>query len=307
MRALVVGAVDSSRVALETVAAAPGWSLAGVVTLPPEHAGRHSDFVDLEPRASALGARFIATADCNAPEVVDAVRALAPDVALVIGWSQICRRSFLDAVGGRAIGFHPAPLPRLRGRGVIAWTILDREPITAGTLFRIDEGVDTGPILAQRFFHVAPDETATSLIARHLEELRPMLAGLLDTLAGGDPPSIPQDDRLATFAARRTPADGRIDWSQPRDMIWRLVRASTRPYPGAFSALDGRRLVIFAARPGEPTGRHLASPGQIVAYGDAEFEVACGDGATLVVTDWESERSPRLHRRLGDACVAGAG
>src|SRR3546814_2322762 len=99
-------------------------------------------------------------ADRNAADVLEAVSALAPDYVFVIGWSQICKPAFRQAAGGQVIGYHPAPLPRLRGRAVIPWTILLDEKITASTLFWIDDGVDSGPILAQRYFHIAPDETA---------------------------------------------------------------------------------------------------------------------------------------------------
>src|SRR3546814_17829006 len=77
-----------------------------------------------------------------------------------MGWSQICGPAFRALFPDRAIGYHPAALPRLRGRAAIPWTILQQEPITAGTLFWIDAGTDTGDIADQQFFHVAPDETA---------------------------------------------------------------------------------------------------------------------------------------------------
>src|SRR3546814_10841959 len=122
----------------------------------------------------------------------------------------------------------PAPLPRLRGRGVIPWTILADEPITAGTLFWIDDGVDSGPILEQAFFHVAPDETAASLYARHMRALGEMMPRALAALAPGSPPRLEQDERYASWAAKRTPEDGRLDWRQNAIDIDRLIRAAGR-------------------------------------------------------------------------------
>src|SRR3546814_18147932 len=89
-----------------------------------------------------------------------------------MGGSQICKPAFRQAAGGQGIGYHPAPLPRLRGRAVIPWTILLDEKITASTLFWIDDGVDSGPILAQRSFHIAPDEKAAILYRQRSEERR---------------------------------------------------------------------------------------------------------------------------------------
>jgi methionyl-tRNA formyltransferase len=302
MRVVIVGAVDSTRVAIEAVAAAPGWSIAAVVTLPLDLAGRHSDFVDLRGLAAAAGANVIETVDSNAPEVCAAIAALAPDFVLVIGWSQICRPPFMAAAGGRVIGYHPAPLPRLRGRGVLPWTILLAEPITAGTLFWIDEGVDTGPILAQHFLHVGAEEDVTSLYARHLDVLAALIAEALPALASGRPPRRAQDERFATWAARRTPADGAIDWHRPARDIARQVRAVSRPYPGAFTDARGEQLVVWTAAVGPGFAHAAATPGQVVdrAVG---FSVRCGCGDLLHVTDWDSPsgRLPAMHSRLGRA------
>lgn len=308
MRAIVVGAVESTRVTLRETAAADGWEVAALVTLPPELAGRHSDFANLAGDAGAIGARVIHAANGNAPEVLEAVRAVAPDLVLVIGWSQICKPAFLDAAGNRVLGYHPAPLPRLRGRGVIPWTILADEPITAGTLFHMDAGVDSGPIVAQRFMHVAPDETAASLYARHMELLALLLRDALAACAAGNWNGTPQDERFATWAAKRIPEDGRIDWTRPAREIWTLVRAVGRPYPGAFTTNGGaERLTVWAAEPQSLDGRHLGAVGQVVAHDDGGFLVRCGDGAGLRVLDWDqpSGGMPRLHARLGRSCREG--
>lgn len=301
MRAIVVGAVESTRTALRAIGDTPGWSVAAVITLPLELGSRHSDFVDLAEDAERLGARLIRTASSNASDVLEAIRSERADYVMVIGWSQICGPGFMDAAGGRVIGYHPAPLPRLRGRAAIPWTILLDEKITAASLFWIDEGVDTGPLLAQHFFHVAPDESAASLYRRHMEALSAVIADALPLLASGAPPRIEQDGRFATWAAKRTAADGRIDWSQPASEVWRLVRAVGRPYPGAFTAAGDDRLLIWDAEL-SPDGRlHAATPGQVVVCDDGGFVVSCGSGGALRVKQWEtsSGRPPRLHSRLG--------
>lgn len=300
MRAAVIGAVESSRVAIEAIAAADGWTLPLVLSLPPDKARRHSDFVDLAPAASAAGAQFMAVDTINDAGVIAALSRADIDYAFVIGWSQICGKAFRAAVPDCVIGYHPAPLPRLRGRAVIPWTILADEPITGGTLFWIDAGVDSGAILEQRFFHVAPDETATTLYARHMAELRAMMASALAQLASGAPQRLVQDEACATWAARRTASDGRIDWTCPADTIHRLIRAVTRPYPGAMTWSGAATLTIWSARHDPGGARHRAMPGQVVAAADGAFTVMCGDGQTMTVTDWTSAegRIPPLHSRL---------
>ena len=146
MRALLIGAVESTRVALRALADAPGWTLAGLVTLPLDLAGRHSDFVDLEAEARAIGCPMLRTANANAEEARTAIAALAPDYLFVIGWSQLCGEAMRALAPGRVVGYHPAPLPRLRGRGVIPWTILLDEPPPGDELFM---GADARTVIFQ--------------------------------------------------------------------------------------------------------------------------------------------------------------
>lgn len=306
MRAIVVGAVESTHIALDALGAAAGWELAGLVTLPNSLARRHSDFVDLVPQARSMGGRIIEAADSNAPEVVEEVRSLRADVVFVIGWSQICRPDFLAAAGDRVIGYHPAPLPQMRGRAVIPWTILKGHLITASTLFWVDAGLDTGPILAQRFLHIAPEETVGSLYDRHMEALRALLDENLPRIADGTAPRTAQDERYASWAARRTADDGRIDWSKTAAEIGRLIRAVGRPYPGAFTEGPGGRIIIWHAEPWDCSRYEASLPGQVIARDDSGFGICCGDGRGLWVTDWHSAtgRKPMIHRVLGQGVGA---
>lgn len=297
---VLVGAVESTRVALEAAHRAEGWRVRALVTLPPESCGRHSDYCDLTPQACGMGIEVIHAARINDAAVIARIGALRPDLILVVGWSQICGPDFLAISPGRVLGYHPAPLPRLRGRAVIPWTILLREPVSAGTLFWIDGGTDSGAVLEQEFFLVAPDETARSLYDRHMEVLASMLPKALRRIGQGDAAGIPQKEHLATFAARRTKADGLIAWSQGTDAIERLIRAVGRPYPGAFTHLGSDSITIWAAVPGPPGSYEAALPGQIVATAPSYWLVRTGDGL-LRVTEWEQTNGGDLsvHRRLG--------
>lgn len=307
MRVALVGTVESSAVALRSLAQAPGATLVAVVTLAPELASRHSDFVDLGPAAARAGAELIRSGDGNEPSTVEALTALAPDYLIVVGWSRLVGPALRGAARRGAIGYHPAPLPRLRGRAAIPWTILLSEPITAGTLFWLDDGADTGAILWQSYFHVRPDETAASLYARHMQVLPGLLDEGLALLAGSEPPRQSQDETCATWATRRTAEDGRIDWREPAATLERLVRAVGRPYPGAFTTeTSGERLVVWRCGGWTPgaAARTAAITGQVTAVRHAAFAVRCGDGVDLWIEEWERpdrphEGPPKLHARLG--------
>lgn len=301
MRGLIVGAVEGTRVAARHISATAGWELAGIITLPPEKSVRHSDFVDLSGVASDTGARLVQVEDSNSDEACKTLRDIAPDYTFVIGWSQICREGFRSAAGGKVIGYHPAALPRLRGRACLPWTILLDEKITASSLFWIDEGVDSGEILTQKFFHVAPRETAQSLYDKHMRALESALDTALHALKAGEEPRMKQDETCATYATRRRPSDGRIDWSVPAERIERLVRATGRPYPGAFTTYKDSHITIFAAQTCEAASLH-AIPGQIVSREEDGFAVMCGDNRILSVSDFciaDGSALPPQHAVLG--------
>ncbi|MEZ5680514.1 MAG: formyltransferase family protein [Erythrobacter sp.] len=292
--------MGSTGLAAEVLARSPEWSLELVVTLELSAAKRHSDFEDLAEVAERSGARLFRTLNSNSPECLQAIRDAGVDYIFVIGWSQLCREEFMNLKPCRIIGYHPAALPRLRGRAALAWTILLQEPITAGSLMWLGEGVDDGDLIDQQFFHVASDETAETLYAKHQSALETMLERSLARIVGGDPPRQPQDARYATYAAKRTPADGLIDWSNAAADIDRLVRAVGKPYPGAFSFDGENRLTIWRSSVLPDNGTYHAARGQVVERIDGSFTVMTGEGL-LKVEEWEAEsgKAPGQHSVLG--------
>jgi methionyl-tRNA formyltransferase len=282
MRTVLIGAVESSRVALEAMVAA-GTPPGLVMTLPSERASQHSDYVDLSTSAAAAGVEVAYIENVNDAETLGKLRVCAPDVVFVIGWSQLCKAAFRSIPRLGVVGYHPAALPHMRGRAVLPWTILLRERVTASTLLWIDDGVDTGPICAQAFFHVAPLETARSLYDKHMAALRDMLPVVIGQLMGGEIVRMVQDEACASYCAKRTPDDGRIDWAAKAEDLARLVRATTAPYPGAFTLWRGERLIVWAAEATDDYCQHYALPGQIVEIENGAIVVRCGDQRSLRV------------------------
>lgn len=305
MRSALVGAVESSAVVLRTLVRL-GHPPVAVVTLPLAKAGRHSDFFDLRPIASAANVPVIEAPQLNAPEVVARLRGLALDHLFIMGWSQIARAEILACAHRGTIGLHPAPLPELRGRGVLPWTILLDRRRTAMSLFWMDEGVDSGDLLAQEPFDVDEDETAASLMAKHLAALERILDATVPALAAGAAPRRPQDHRRASWCAKRVPADGLIDWSRDGREVWTLIRAVGEPYPGAFTFAQDRPLVVWRAG-WVADAPYVGLPGQVQALGeDGSVLVACRSGFVRLHVV-QREGGPRvqarevlkLHERLG--------
>jgi methionyl-tRNA formyltransferase len=249
----------------------------------------------------------VESADVNAPETLAQIRALSPDFIFVIGWSQICRREFLQLPKYGCLGYHPALLPKNRGRAVIAWTILQRLKRAGGSLFWLAEGVDTGDLLLQRSFSIASDETARTLYDKHQRLLPVILRAALKMLSSGNLRREKQDESKASYCARRTAEDGWIDWTRPANEIWTLIRAVGKPYPGAFTLANLRKLTVWSAelalrRP------FWGMPGQIQEITNAGVLVQCGDREHVLLKAVQFENQAekpaseawlKIHSRLG--------
>jgi methionyl-tRNA formyltransferase len=212
--------------------------------------------------------------DC---EALDAIRDAELDWLMIIGWSQIARQPVLDAPKLGVLGMHPTLLPLGRGRAAIPWAIILGLAVTGVTLFKLDGGVDTGPIAAQVEVPIGPRETATSLYDRVNEAHRTLILENWGRLEAGSLTFAAQDPHRATVWEGRTPDQGRLQSSMTREEADRLIRAVTRPYPGAFADIDGRRLRVWSAAPADTRV-------------DQEQPVLNFTDGSLLVTEFEWER-----------------
>jgi methionyl-tRNA formyltransferase len=286
MRSILIGAVESSAVALEEMQRA-GLPPTLLATLDPATGSRrHADYVDLA-KMCGPETEIVYPENINDPVFLDHVRAVEPDTIFVIGWSQLVGAELRGLAGNYVIGFHPTPLPVLRGRAPIGWTILSGMSRSGTSLFLIDDGVDTGPILDQHLFELSPRETARSLIDRVSVSLREMLRRTLPRIADRTAKAAAQSDENASYGARRTSDDGLINWSLPAEAIDRLIRAQGRPYAGAFTFSRKSKVIIWEATPYGSEGVYFAAKGQICAYDKGRPIVLCGDDRFLRIDSYE--------------------
>lgn len=285
MNAALIGSVSSSVATLRGMLRG-GLPVAGVCGLHERHAANVSDFHDLRPLAEQAGLPFWAFDKVTEPAVAEFLRQCRPDWLFVVGISQLVPAEVRQLARAGAVGFHPTPLPEGRGRAPVAWTILLQKKAAANLFFLTDEA-DAGDIIAQRPVPVLPDDYAADLIERTNVVLEQMVADLAPLFASGNVPRTPQDSSRATFYPRRRPEDGLIDWNRSADEIYRLVRAVSHPYPGAFTCRAGRKVTIWRARPiNDPTSEAL--PGTIVEVRESQPVVQAASGR-LVLTDIELE------------------
>ncbi|OLT29262.1 formyl transferase [Nocardiopsis sp. CNR-923] len=250
-----------------------------VVSYPAELAHRCGYF-DYEPLTRRHGLTHLSAADINSDEVRDALATHSIDLMVVAGWSQIVHEQLLSALTLGGVGLHPSPLPVGRGRAPIPWTILRDMRSSAVTLFHLDHGSESGDIVDQLWFDVAPDITATGLYERVSWLQAELLIRHLDGLLDGAAPRRPQSGHVSVWPRRR-PCDGHLDFTASGADVDRMVRALADPYPGAFARFGGAHITLC----GGTLHRDIAggAPGQIVSAGSGrEWGVTCGDGTVFV-------------------------
>lgn len=231
---------------------------------------------EVTQRASEAGVDVVS--DTSLGTVDRLITERRPDCVVVSSYHRIIPAEVLSR--SRFVNVHYAPLPAYRGRATVNWVIINGESETAISIHTMVPGLDAGRILRQEKVSIQPTDTVTDLYRKLNAMQRALLGDAVDDCLAGVA-GEEQDDAAATYACTRVPLDGEIDWSLPTEMIDRLVRALTGPYPGAFTYLGTRRLWVRRAAPLADPPRYVGRiPGRVVRVAAAEgfVDVLTGDG-----------------------------
>jgi methionyl-tRNA formyltransferase len=300
-RVLFMGTPEFALPSLEALVehAAPGklWAtgldLIGVVTRPdkPAGRGRKMAFSPVKQYAVEKGMDIIQPGPLRREDALKQVTALAPDVIIVAAFGQILPPAILELPPHCCLNVHASLLPRHRGAAPISAAILAGDAETGVTIMLMEEGLDTGPILAQSVTSIAPDDTTGTLTTK-LATLGAAL--LMDTLpewlAGGLTPK-PQDEALATMTRPIRHEDCLLDWTKTADDIGRQVRAYS-PRPGAYTRWTGRQMKVIQGRPVDMAAGRYAPGLCFVDAAAGGLLCACGQGAlALDVIQLEGKRA----------------
>lgn len=258
---VLAGSVNSSKKTLEKLFEY-NMNVVGVLGLDPSVAENVSGYVDLGKMANEQKVNFQYFKYINTDEVVQFVEDCGPDYIFVVGLSQLVKEPLLSLPSLECIGFHPTKLPKGRGRGAVAWLILGKAP-GAATFFQMGKGMDDGPILAQKEFEVSEEDYAQDVIDKIIEQIGDCLDELLPKMKSGSLKAVEQDHSQATYLGKRNPEDGWIDWSNSASEIARLVRAVSKPLPGAYSFINGQKINIYKASV-EDNPNHVGVVGRIL-------------------------------------------
>lgn len=293
MRVAFFGTPDPAVPALEHLLADERITVPLVVTNPDRPRGRGHDVAPPPVKQAALRAGVPVAQPARAREVAAELAALDVDVCAVVAFGQILPKHLLAVPRHGFVNLHFSLLPAWRGAAPVPASILNGDRETGVTCFALDEGMDTGPVLATRRTPIGPTENAGELVARLAALGAPMLADAVVGLVDGSLQPVPQDDAAATYAPKIAPSDAALDWSAPAEHLDRCVRAY-QPMPGAHTTFAGGRLKVHAARivPGD------GEPGRVIAIDDRMGApiVACGREALRL-----DEVQPAGKRRMSGA------
>ena len=214
----------------------------------------------------------VMTSDINLRENVELLRELAPDLLLSFYYRTMIRQEVLEIPRLGALNLHGSYLPKYRGRVPVNWAVINGESETGATLHYMVEKPDAGDIVDQEKVSISFTDTALDVFNKVTQAAVTVLSRSLAPLLEGRAQRIPMDLSCGSYFGGRRPADGRIDWRRSALEIYNLVRGVTHPYPGAFTMLNGKKIVIWSAAPAEGEGE----PGKIVSL--APLLVGTGSG-----------------------------
>lgn len=290
-----------ARLALDKIRKASGLEIDFVVA---RHGAPDSE---LQNRAEALEVPFYVPQDVNAPSFLGTIDAHAPDVNVSMSYDQILRADAIESAPKGFINCHAGALPFYRGRNVLNWALINGEDRFGATVHYVEESIDTGDIITQRFGVITPQDDYRSVLEKATTLCADALLDALHDLQQDDVTAIPQKaiHPVGFYCSGRQEGDEWIDWSWSTERIYNLVRAIAPPGPGARTLLNGNPLVVTEAERIPQAPEYIDRPGTVVGTASDGIVVKTGD-TTLKVTeiaDWEGEvvnrRTPRY--RIGTA------
>ncbi len=256
-------------------------------------------YASVAATAADYGLEVIEPASAATPELEARVRALEPDFLFSFYYRSLLPAGLLASARRGALNMHGSLLPKFRGRAPVNWAILRGESETGATLHYMVAKADAGDIVDQLAVPILADDDAREVFAKVTVAAETILARSLPKLIAGTAERRPQPILAGQYFGRRTPEDGRIDWSRPAREIHDLVRAVAPPFPGAFADVGGERWDIHrtrvSKRPAPRTGAWLFGA-------DGGLYAACGGGGVLQLLSVVNARGPidvpRLSRAL---------
>jgi methionyl-tRNA formyltransferase len=276
MRIILMGQAAFAEKSLEKLVG-KGGDIIAVYCPPDPPSGK---FDPVKQKSLQLGIPVKQHKTLKAPEVRDEFVSYNADLAILAFVTQIVPAQVFSVPRLGSVCFHPSLLPKYRGASAINWALINGDTTTGVTLFWVDQGIDTGPILLQKEVAVEPDDTTGSLYFNKIFPLGVDAIGeAVDLIKAGNPPRIVQDESKATYDPPCRDEHAKIDWSKPAEQVYNLIRGCD-PQPGAHTTWQGKLVRIFDAR--MQSGSNTTPAAQVTGIGAEEITIALNGGALTV-------------------------
>lgn len=274
MRILFIGTVEFSYKMLERLIGLNA-KVVGVCTK--KASSFNSDFADLVPLCKKANIPYIRTDDINSKDSIEWIESLKPDIIFCFGWSSLIKKELLNLPKMGVVGYHPSALPQNRGRHPLIWAIALGLQKSASTFFFMQEDADDGDILSQKEFEILYEDNAQSLYDKIAGITLSQVDNFLPLLQNNIYKKIPQRHDLANNWRKRTKLDGVIDFRMSSNAIYNLVRALSKPYPGATLKYKGKDVTIWVVE-------ELWCDLKNIEYG----KVLANDGKTVTIKAYDN-------------------
>lgn len=293
MKIVFMGTPDFSVPALDALVEG-GHEVALVVSQPdkPKGRGKAMQMTPVKARAVELGLPVATPAKVRGnEEFLAQLRAIDPDVIVVIAYGQILTRDVLYLAKYGCVNIHASLLPKYRGAAPIQWAVIDGEKVSGVTTMQMNEGIDTGDMLDRVEVELAEDETGGSLFDKLAAAGGKLILETLEKIENGTSVPIPQVGE-SNYVGTISKSMGEIDWNKSAVVIERLIRG-LNPWPSAYTWLDGKTIKLWKAKVNAYPSDASCLPGQIIKADKDSFTVQCGEG-TLTITELQLEGKKRM-------------
>ena len=279
MKVVLIGSVEFSLRVLEKLIAID-LELVGVCTK--KSSTFNSDFFDLKPLCDINEVPCLHVDDINSTKSVEWIKNLNPGVIFCFGWSSLIKKDILAVAPMGIVGYHPAKLPKNRGRHPLIWALALGLKESASTFFFMDEGADTGDILTQVDFEISYQDDARNLYDKVVETALIQIEEFIPALEKGTYTRIKQNEKESNDWRKRNELDGEIDFRMNSRSIYNLTKALTKPYVGAYIKFNETNYSVWKVKESNDFQENI-EPGKVLRVFDKIFVVKSYDGAIEII------------------------
>lgn len=280
MKILFIGCVDSSRRLLQELID-EHKNVVGVITK--KESNFNSDFFDLKPLCDQAHIPCCYVKNINDDDSMVFIKLLQPDIGFCFGWSQLLGETIINMFPQGVVGFHPAALPKNRGRHPIIWTLALGLTETASTFFMMSVGADEGDIVSQLRVPISYEDNAQTLYEKIMEKAVQQERELIKAFEKGTIQRIQQSIDDGNAWRKRRKADGEIDWRMSSRNIYNLVRSLSRPYVGAHFVYNGLEYKVWEVKEIKTDGLDNIEPGRVLGVTKETLDIKVGEGGIRLI------------------------